>query len=189
VVAELLVARALRSRHIRAISIYGATDRTGDFTKRLRRAARKLFLPRPPRPSVARKAAKDGGADIIAHCDLLDARCYASPIMVGQVTCAKSDEWDRKSGETSPSAFQRWLLLNTRPIVFFAVPHHIEDTTPKFLSQQRDGVIFLDRLRLARPLAAVGLPTSGARLVADLRTVTLTVGSSLVSRRVRQVAP
>jgi hypothetical protein len=82
---------------------------------------------------------------------------------VGQVTCARSDDWEKKAGEAKRG---RWRLIlgdDLEPTPFLAVPHHVEDIVMKKLVVDVKSLV-LDRLRLAPYLQPIAGPE---REVAD----------------------
>jgi hypothetical protein len=99
------------------------------------------------------KRAQDENVDTIAHLHWGDRRpgtwCF-----IGQVTCAKSDDWEQKLDEPKPATWGPLLGVVPHPMVFLAVPHHVEEGyLEKLVSSQRG--IVLDRLRLTMNMGEV----------------------------------
>lgn len=119
-----------------ASSFAGALDAVGNVVQ----------LVIDPLASSTSRAAQDAGVDTIAHFSWGDWR-PGKWVVIGQVTCAKSDEWRAKLLEPSIPAWKR--RFGEAPAVFLAVPHHIEPDHLRYLLDEAEGIV-LDRLRMAR---------------------------------------
>jgi hypothetical protein len=100
--------------------------------------------------------AQDENVDTIAHVHWDDRRpgtwCF-----IGQVTCAISDEWEKKLDEPKPATWASLLHVTPKPMVFLAVPHHVETSYMEKLLQSERGIV-IDRLRLVMNLNGVDGP-------------------------------
>lgn len=89
--------------------------------------------------------AKDNGVDVVVHLDFGDDR-LGRWVLLGQATCAKTDDWEDKVAE--PGLDWKTLLnMIVSPLVFLAVPHHVDDTFVHKV-MRKSGHMLLDRIRL-----------------------------------------
>lgn len=153
---EDTVARAVRTR-IPRTAAFGAAKRAGrSFAETLTAIGREIRVPVTTEAVLLSVNTQDGGADTLSHLDWGDDRT-GRWTYVGQVTCARSDDWEKKVNEAKRG---RWKLLlgnDLRPTAYLAVPHHVEDLTLQRLLQETQSLV-LDRLRLVRhlkPLSSV----------------------------------
>jgi hypothetical protein len=156
-VCRVLVARGLRVAHIGALR-----QQHGSFELALT-SARELTGLQIPGLGDRSKHANDERVDAVAHFDWEDGR-EVNWTFIGQVTCAMSDQWERKLLEPGPQRFQHYLGTIVQPVPFLAVPHHIPRRRLAYLANG-DGRMILDRLRLVR---WVEEPTKEEREIAEL---------------------
>lgn len=110
-----------------------------------------------PTPSAAprKRMANDEKGDVLAHLHWQDNRSDTWG-WVGQVTCAQTQEWEKKIEETSDRHWKAYLGIVGSPMVFLAVPHHADEVHRLYITTRSERVL-LDRPRLARrtsPLSA-----------------------------------
>ena len=109
-------------------------------------AGQEINLPVTPEVGIRSRYATDENVDIIGHFDLRDGR-HARLVMIGQVTCAKSDDWDLKLQEPSVAFWRDLLGLSIPPVVFLSIPHHSESVYFAKLVGDRERFV-LDRLTM-----------------------------------------
>ena len=119
-----------------------------DFVSRLAAAGRKLGSAefRATR-IIRRRRQQDAKADLLAIHDLGDDDRHARHMWVGQATCAKSGEWDKKRNEVSCDRWRKLSGYKLSPSSALMVPHHADPTHLAELAQDQSPPIF-DRLRL-----------------------------------------
>lgn len=128
---------------------HGADQRS--FKVSLEDLGDRLRLPIRPDSVVLSQNVKDAGVDVVARLDFQD-NGPGRWVFIGQVTCGKSDTWEGKARQPSPSRWRRLLGLSSRPGRFFAVPHEIPESFRDFLCEGAGGDLFLlDRKRLTCP--------------------------------------
>lgn len=101
-----------------------------------------------------RRRAVDEGTDLISNLWPRDRR-HGGIQLIGQATCAKSDEWEEKMTEPKPAHWRDMLGSGPFPTRYLAVPHHVGSSYRRHLLKQETDVDIVDRLRLAlteRPL-------------------------------------
>lgn len=108
------------------------------------------------------KWAKDGGTDLVCHLPGVDPRSFPGFVLLGQVTCGKTETWQGKAAEASVAGWRKMLRMDSNPHAFLAVPHHIDSEHWPVLSQDTQ-VVLVDRLRA---VAVCGAISADARLVA-----------------------
>lgn len=170
---ENLVLQSLTFGSFKAQSIY--ERQPGTFRKRVEDVAVALMLPGPPSKLTARVGAKDEGIDVVAHCWLEDDR-PGHWVLIAQATCGKSDIWERKAGEASPSYARHLFQLSTTPIPMIAVPHHIENRHLDYIQKKREHVLVLDRVKLTRLLSRGTVTT---KLIDTLKQTSIAVSHDL----------
>jgi len=143
---EDLAARVLEARSLQ-VARMGTADRGGvGFIDNLQRSAVSLGL-RPSLSPVPRpRSAKDAGVDTLAAVTWKDGRA-GQWVMIGQATCAKSNEWRKKLSEPEPNTWRNYLQEALDPLPFLVIPYHIEARHLSWLLSARRGLV-LDRLRL-----------------------------------------
>lgn len=152
-VLEHVVAEVLRDRNFRVAQM-GAMDQAGGgFAAALSRGAAAVGLKAMPRPVPVAISARDAGVDTLAALPWEDGR-PGQWTFIGQVTCAKTDQWEGKLDRPKASNWRNYLLELNSPFVFLAVPHHVENRHLRQLLSSDRGVV-LDRLRLATHEAGV----------------------------------
>ena len=128
---------------------FGGVRRAGaSFETALQDAALRIGLVSTPRSAWRSRWAQDAGVDTIGHISCGDTRAGAWTV-IGQATCARSDDWEAKLGEPKPAGWSHFLGVLPHPMVFLAVPHHVEENHLNLLVQAERGIV-LDRLRLSR---------------------------------------
>lgn len=128
-------------------------QQAGGFKDTLTQACSAVGLEAYPDRAQAKVFANDEGVDVLTNLFDVDPRVGGLQL-IGQATCAKSDDWDKKIQEPSPDQWRQWLGGLRSPVAYLAVPHHVEAGTRSWLMQKRDRDVF-DRLRLA-PLLPSG---------------------------------
>jgi hypothetical protein len=171
-VLEDVVEDVLRSQVRLAINFGRVRREVNPFEAALEQACPQVNLIGTPRSAWRSRRAQDENVDVIGHIHWGDNRAGTWSI-VGQVTCARSDEWEGKLDEPKPATWARFLGVSPNPLVFLAVPHHIERGHLDRLVQGDRGIV-LDRLRLTR-FKAVVAPSEhalvGEMLSADLDSI------------------
>lgn len=125
----------------------GARSRAGgSFHSVLTESCEAVGLVAYPDRAKARTFANDEGSDVISNVWTSDRRPGGLQL-VGQVTCARSNDWDKKLCEPSDRQWRAWLGGFRSPVIYLAVPHHVEEVTRAWLMEKRDGDV-VDRLRL-----------------------------------------
>lgn len=160
---EELLCRILTARGLRVAQLGKLKYETGSFEAALR-AARPFTGLSIPGIGDRSIRAVDEGVDAVAHLDWEDGR-ESNWSFIGQATCAKSDQWERKLSEPHTKRFESFLGTIVTPIPFLAVPHHISRRRLNHLCGG-DGRMVLDRLRLTRWIG--DLTTKEAALVATV---------------------
>jgi hypothetical protein len=131
----------------------GAISRTGGgFHNTLTTACTAVGLDAYPAAALARSFANDEGSDIISNVWSMDRR-KGGLQLIGQATCARSNDWDAKILEPSVHQWRDWLGGVRSPVAYLAVPHHVEDITRAWLMAKRDRDV-VDRLRLCSMMSA-----------------------------------
>jgi len=120
----------------------------GTFEAAVEAACNALGLTCDSDAVARRRFAHDAGIDAIVHLSWGDTRAGAF-VWIGQITCARSDEWDGKIMEPAPAYWARVLGARTPPVAFLAVPHHVEALLMDQLLDARERPI-LDRLRILK---------------------------------------
>ena len=145
-VFEAVVAEAL-SRAGFATTGIGALSRAGgSFDSVLLACCGAVGLVAYPDAAPSRVFANDEGADILTNVWAVDTRPGGLQL-VGQVTCARSNDWSAKITEPKKLQWRDWLGRMRSPETYLAVPHHVEDRTRTYLMSTQDRDIF-DRMRL-----------------------------------------
>ena len=146
-VLEAVVATVLQDRGL-AVAQMGALDRGGKtFVENLREGGSAIGLRPTPTPVPLAIYAKDAGVDTLAALPWHDGR-RGQWVLIGQVTCGRSDSWEEKLDRPKPSIWARYLQEPAQPMAFLAVPHHVESRHLEILLKAQRGIV-LDRLRLA----------------------------------------
>lgn len=125
----------------------GDWRRAGNFDQRLSEAGRALHLAPTPDAAYRARFAQDEGVDVVGHLWLNDLR-PGRWVVIGQVTCATSDEWTSKFREPGISQWGKLLGLIHEPSRFLALPYHVPSAQFELETERGEGVL-LDRLRLA----------------------------------------
>ena len=146
---ERTVTEALRTRGLSAVGLAAVRRRTGSFEDALNIACREVGL-MAALDNVARlKKAHDEKVDVLCHLGWEDELRLGTWAFIGQVTVGRSDSWERKMNEPSPSRWKRFASTRVSPARFLAVPHHVERPTLELLTDDDKGIV-LDRLRLVK---------------------------------------
>jgi hypothetical protein len=143
-VFEDTVCDILRSRGWKAVN-FGRATRDSGFEQGLLAAGVELALQGYP-DAQRNMYAQDERVDTIGHYPWC-TRSSGRWLVIGQVTCAQSNEWRKKLQEPSPSNWQLRLGEIVEPSVFLAVPHHVENRFRTYLMSDCKRYI-LDRLSL-----------------------------------------
>lgn len=145
---EAVVVRALETLQLRCANV-GEVGRTeADFRATVTKVGQAVGLAPTPTAAVSLVNANEEGVDALAHLASTDARA-GHWVLIGQVTCAKSDAWKKKLGEPSGPDWKAYLNILVEPQGFLAVPHHVEGRQLTKLVNGSNRMV-LDRLRLAR---------------------------------------
>lgn len=118
-----------------------------DYASRVERAASQVHLTVSVSQSSHRLHAVDGGTDLLSNLWPDDNRLGGTQL-IGQATCAKSDEWERKMTEPKPLHWRDMLGSGPSPLRYLAIPHHVGNSYRRHLLRQEDDVDVMDRLRL-----------------------------------------
>jgi hypothetical protein len=151
-VFEDLVADAMEGVGLR-VGRVGALSRKspGGFTNTLERLGEALEMATYPDAVVHRLNANDAKVDVIGHLDWRDNR-RGRWMFLGQVTCARSDDWQTKIFDPVPADWMRYLGETTPPVPFLALPYHVEESTITFMAG-------IERSIVDRPQLALNLKT------------------------------
>ena len=147
-VFESVVADSLGSLVGNSVDFGRVRRGMASFEAALKEAAPRIGLVSTPKAAWRSRRAQDTGVDTIGHISWGDTRGGAWTV-IGQATCARSDYWMGKLDEPKPAGWSRFLGVLPHPMVFLAVPHHVEQNHLNFLIQADRGIV-LDRLRLSR---------------------------------------
>lgn len=146
VVLEASVYLSLVALGLTTVEFGGISRGAANFEAALDEAGRRLGIPTNVSSGAYRINAQDEGVDTLGLF-LADDTRRGRWSFIGQVTCAKSDQWKRKLDEPHPVRWSKFLLDPIHPLVFLAVPHHVE---PQYLDYLLDsGKLTMDRLRLS----------------------------------------
>src|SRR5690606_25835384 len=122
---EATVANVLSARGLLCVN-FGAVRRdSANFEEALEKACMNLCLFANPNGAPRMARAQDENVDVVCHLPWGDMRSGVW-VMLGQVTCAKSEQWERKIKEPSASLWSGFVRARPFPTVFLAVPHHVE---------------------------------------------------------------
>src|ERR1051326_2590615 len=143
-VFEDTVTDVFRARGWKAVNLGKLTPAEG-FEKGGTLAGDELMIKMLPEAAVRNQFAQDERADTLVHYPWCSRP--GRWIMIGQVTCAKSNEWRKKLQEPSPTSWQLRLGEIALPNVFLAVPHHVERRVRTFLIGDCNRYL-LDRMSL-----------------------------------------
>ena len=149
VLFEETVASVLRKRGLSSVGFAALRRKHGNFEAALTAACRKIGLKAAPNAAARRKKAHDEGVDVICHLGWEQDLRPGSWGFIGQVTVARSDSWNKKIKEPSPTLWARRIGTIIQPLPFLAVPHHVERPMMEWLTDEGPAVV-LDRLRLVR---------------------------------------
>lgn len=150
-VFEGMVQSAFSTSGLRTTGIGARSRAGGSFGDVLTSCCADVGLDAYPSRAASRVFANDEGSDILSNLWPHDFR-PGGVQLVGQVTCAKSNDWDTKIQEPAPMQWRDWLGGMRSPVVYLAVPHHVEQSTRSWLMQKRDRDV-VDRLRLCPMLS------------------------------------
>lgn len=140
-VHESLLAAGLKAAHL------GTGAGRGSLANAITAAGSELGFAANPNAASRSAYAKDDGADHLAKLEFNDERS-GQWVLLGQTTCARSNDWGHKANEAKPKLWSKYMSLTPMPRTFLAVPHHV-DAKPLQLFYDREAeAIVLDRLRL-----------------------------------------
>lgn len=142
---ERVVEDSLRSHGLDTARLHGSGT---DYASRATEAARRVGLTIDTSRSAHRRRAIDEGTDLVSNLWPTDPRRGGTQL-IGQATCAKSDEWEPKLTEPKPAHWRDMLGSNPTPLRYLAVPHHVCDDYRRYLLGREDHADVMDRLRLA----------------------------------------
>lgn len=149
-VFEEIVADVMRNRGLLTSDTGNAGRGKGDFQSVVKNVADEVGLIAAPEGAAFREGANEEGVDTVSHLSWGDTRA-GHWVFIGQATCAKSNQWQRKIAEPKPAQWAGLLTCAVKPAAYLAVPHHVEDAHLHYLSEGTERLV-LDRLRLARHL-------------------------------------
>jgi len=132
-----------------------------DFEKTIEALSKVVNIKMDPNAAVRRRSANDGGIDVLAHFGWDDSRSGRWTVL-GQATCGSSDTWHSKLSEPKPEMWRKIMAESTLPQTFLAVPHHIEESAFREISENTGNAV-VDRARLV-PFIKV-LPDGIAEMV------------------------
>lgn len=132
---------------------FAALRRVNTFDGAIQAAGISLQMRTVPGDAVLNARAQDAGVDAIAHVPWCRERQGRWSI-IGQVTCAMSNEWRKKLNDPSIYTWGPLLGEMVFPWVFLAVPHHAEPKHRAFLMSEVRNIV-LDRLSLVPHKAQV----------------------------------
>lgn len=146
---EETVTSVLRARGLPTVGLAAVRRGVGSFEEALRIACERIELKAAPDAAARRRRAHDGGVDVLCHLGWEQDLRPGSWGFIGQVTVARSDSWEQKIKEPSPTPWAQRIGTRVPPIPFLAVPHHVERPMMEMLTDDGQAVV-LDRLRLVR---------------------------------------
>ncbi len=143
-----LVCRYMKHRGLHSEEIPLGSTQRGAFLKRLEGVASKTGLPFTPTlaPTVPTRA-QDAGVDILS-CIPFNSSKSGDWVFLGQVTCANSNQWNKKRQEPQQRVFKKLLGDSLEPKIFFSVPHHVSEEIKRSFMEDSD-CLTLDRLTLS----------------------------------------
>ena len=118
-----------------------------NYRSRVRRAAQQVRLTVNVAQSSHRRHAVDAGTDLLSNLWPDDPRPGGTQL-IGQATCAKSNQWETKMTEPKPPHWKEMLGTGPAPLRYLAIPHHVGSSYRRHLLRQEDDVDVMDRLRL-----------------------------------------
>ncbi|MCR2812883.1 hypothetical protein [Microbacterium sp. zg.Y1084] len=150
---EDVVGDSLESRglHVGRFGEIGR-DATLSFEQSMNQLSQRMTIAMNPNAVVRRVSAQDAGVDVVGHLDWQDTR-VGRWLFIGQVTCARSDEWHTKIYDAVPDDWMAYFGETVPPVPFLALPYHVEDAAMEhFRGRQRH---ILDRIRIVMSLTGV----------------------------------
>ncbi len=144
-VLEDVAVSVMRAQGMQAKNTAFSTQQ-GSFSDLLIAMGPALGLQPTPEQATISKSAKDEGVDVLCVFGWRDDR-PGRWVFIGQVTCAKSDEWRKKLSEPSPHQWKALLGVQIAPIPFLAIPYHAQRGHLQDLLGKENAAV-LDRLRL-----------------------------------------
>ena len=149
VLFEEIVTNVLRARGLPTVGLAAVRRGAGSFEEALRIACERIELKAAPDAAARRRRAHDGGVDVLCHLGWEQDLRPGSWGFIGQVTVARSDSWEQKIKEPSPTPWAQRIGTRVPPMPFLAVPHHVEGQMMEMLTDSGQAIV-LDRLRLVR---------------------------------------
>lgn len=127
----------------------GLMTESGTFADRLRLAKTKLgSVSFSTNNTIIRRSQQDGKVDLLAIENLpLDDRSGRT-LIIGQVTCSKSSEWEKKRDEPKPEKWKSLTQNKMSPRACLIVPHHAEADILDSFTQDDSTRSVYDRIRL-----------------------------------------
>lgn len=148
---EDIVVDTMRALGLAAEGFGGHTRASGyDFVEGLRRMGLAMSIPVDADAASRHVSANDSGLDVLGHLDWSDGR-FGRWLFLGQVTCGMSDRWPEKLTEVKVNRWRKFLTEMIDPVVFLAVPHHV-DSRAYFDLLEGDEKAVVDRSRIVRQL-------------------------------------
>ena len=145
---EDTVAEVMQSRALETANLGKIRRAAGTFEDAVMQGGTAIGLAPTPAAGVHNVYAHDEKADVLCHFTWGDTRA-GTWCLIGQVTCGISESWRSKMAEPAPGAWSKFLNVQPDPLVFLAVPHHVEARQMQKLVQDSQGIV-LDRIRLTQ---------------------------------------
>jgi hypothetical protein len=145
-VFEQTVADILAARGWLAVNFRRLRTGPGDFVASLNACGPQIGIETDAEGAVYNLRAFDEGVDALAHIPWCTVR-RGRWTVIGQATCAVSNEWKAKLEDASEWTWAGLLGEKIAPLVFLAVPHHAEPKHRLYLIDRSRKAVF-DRLSL-----------------------------------------
>lgn len=147
---EATVADVLRGRGLLTADTGNGRRSASSFEELIERVGGVLGILPTPEAATSRLRAQEEGVDAAAVFSWGDMR-RGRWLFLGQATCGKSETWRTKAADVADGLWMRALDEVVVPLVFLALPFHVEPKHFRYLVELRSArMSILDRLRLAR---------------------------------------
>lgn len=145
-VFEEAVTTVLTGRGWLGVNLGALRRGSANFAEALADAGEILQIPATADAAPHNKKAQDEGVDSVHHIPWCVTR-QGRWVVLGQSTCAVSNDWYTKLMDPKPGIWSPMLGEILLPWVFLAVPHHAEPSHRRYLIQASQRLL-LDRLSL-----------------------------------------